>query len=392
MASRTGLLHGTDDRPFHAPRRQAGYAALVLVVIIGLTLAALFVTSLNAAALHNEQNRKTLNALALAKQALIARAATDQSLPGSLPCPDTDNNGSADLFAGNNCPSYIGRLPWRTLGLPDLRDASGERLWYALSPNFRDYVGIVAINDSTAGTLSVTGVAPVANVAAIVFSPGSALPGQARDSAANQLDPDNYLESTNATGGPAFTSQAASDSFNDQLITIAVADLMPMVEQRVAREMMTILQNYKTATGGLYYPWAADNTGNSINPSGHQGHDRGLFPCGNALPVSWGSAGITLPGWLTADCGSGGWASLTYYAASYSYLSGGAGACDTADGYCNTPCGWPFKLSLDGNCSPILVLLTPGTNGVFENSNGSSDSFTTPTSTANDRDRIYTYP
>ncbi len=27
----------------------------------------------------------------------------------------------------------LGRLPWKTLGLPDLRDAFGERLWYAVS-------------------------------------------------------------------------------------------------------------------------------------------------------------------------------------------------------------------------------------------------------------------
>ena len=30
-------------------------------------------------------------------------------------------------------PSASGRLPWKTLGLPDLRDGHGERLWYAVS-------------------------------------------------------------------------------------------------------------------------------------------------------------------------------------------------------------------------------------------------------------------
>ena len=49
----------------------------------------------------------------------------------------------------------IGRLPWKTFGLPDLRDGSGERLWYALSPNFRDNPSVSPLNSDTRGSITV---------------------------------------------------------------------------------------------------------------------------------------------------------------------------------------------------------------------------------------------
>src|SRR5688572_33057105 len=99
----------------------------------------------------------TRAALAEGKQALVGRAVADNDRPGSLPCPDAvtnvvgnvPNDGIADALAGNDCPSYIGRLPWRTLGLPDLRDEHVERLWFALSPTFRDHVTAQPLNSAT---------------------------------------------------------------------------------------------------------------------------------------------------------------------------------------------------------------------------------------------------
>jgi len=41
---------------------------------------------------------RTRNALEQARQALIGRAVADATRPGSLPCPDTNDDGSADLF------------------------------------------------------------------------------------------------------------------------------------------------------------------------------------------------------------------------------------------------------------------------------------------------------
>jgi len=143
------------NNPHGCPDRQRGAALMVMLVIMIIGSAAFLVSSLSTTALKNARQETTANALAQAKEALIGRAVADNNMPGSLPCPDTDDNGSAELLSGNDCPSYIGRLPWKTLGLPDLRDGSGERLWYALSTNFRDDDSARPLNSDTAGTITV---------------------------------------------------------------------------------------------------------------------------------------------------------------------------------------------------------------------------------------------
>jgi hypothetical protein len=92
----------------------------VILVMLALGATFLVLRSLNASTTRADRYRVSQDVLIQAKEALIARAVTDDptSRPGSLPCPDTDDDGSAELFVGNACPSYIGRLPWRTLGLP----------------------------------------------------------------------------------------------------------------------------------------------------------------------------------------------------------------------------------------------------------------------------------
>ena len=118
--------------------RQSGVAMLVLAVVV-MGAAVIIVKTLNAATWKADRLRITNETFAKAKEALIARAVADNNRPGSLPCPDLNDDGVAELFAGNECPNYVGRLPWRTLELPDLRDSEGERLWYALSPSHRDH-------------------------------------------------------------------------------------------------------------------------------------------------------------------------------------------------------------------------------------------------------------
>jgi hypothetical protein len=132
-----------------------------------------------------------------------------------------DNDGVLTMnvdYGGGNCyaPNYVGRLPWRTLGLPELRDADGETLWYALAATFRDMAGIV-INDGTVSALSVAGTTPAGNVVAVVFAPGPSLSslGQARGTTAERNSAANYLEGANAAGGPAFAAQAPDDNFHD---------------------------------------------------------------------------------------------------------------------------------------------------------------------------------
>jgi hypothetical protein len=303
------LMHGA----YGICRVQRGYTVIFLIAFIGVLTAAWLATSLGSTAVHIERERKTSAALGLAKQALIGRATADSSLPGSLPCPDlktqiagtnVPDDGIADLFAGTNCPSYVGRLPWRTLGLPDLRDADGERLWYALSSNFRDFASVVTINDSTVGTLSVAGDAPAANIAAIVFAAGALLAGQSRGGGADRNNVVNFLDGANASGGPAFVSQNANGAFNDRLAVITVADLMTVVEKRVAFEITTVLNKYFLAHSVL--PTAA-----SVNDATckHTGDPAMCLPAGSTargiLPRNLGPGtgwpGVTFPAWFDAN-------------------------------------------------------------------------------------------
>src|SRR5688572_11728711 len=189
------------------PARQRGQAMLLTVLLLAVGVAGLVYTLATPARFSLAADATTSAVLAQAKVALIGRAALDQTIPGSLPCPDTDNDGSAELFAGNDCPSYVGRLPWRTLGLPDLRDGNGERLWYALSPSFRDHTSASPLNSDTAGQLTITGMAPASNVIAIVFAPGALVGAQLRD-AANQNNVAHYLEGENADGNTTYTTES----------------------------------------------------------------------------------------------------------------------------------------------------------------------------------------
>jgi len=249
------FLSGRAKLHLTSRRRSAGYAALAIMAVIGVVAATMMVTTLNASALKNDQDRKTGAALAQAKQALIGRAASDLNHPGSLPCPDTNNDGSAELLAGNDCPSYVGRLPWKTLGLPDLRDADGERLWYVLSSNFRDD-NSATINSTTQGTITVTGTVGATNAAAVVFAAGAPLGNQNRNGA-NVNAAAQYLDGGNGASAVAFQSQAPSTAFNDRLMVVSTSDLSGIVQKRVGKEIAAALDTYY-ADAGDKLPYAAD--------------------------------------------------------------------------------------------------------------------------------------
>jgi hypothetical protein len=290
---------------------QRGYAMLFIVIAI-MGVSFIMVRTLNASTWRADRLRVTNAALAQAKEALIARAVADDNRPGSLPCPDTDDDGTAELFAGNDCPSYIGRLPWRTLDLPDIRDAEGERLWYVLSPSHRDHGTAEPINSDTIGTINVVDTAPSTGVVAVVIAPGRALTragaagGQVRDCPANCNNAVNYLDAAggvdNAVWAPVagvatVTGAAETGSFNDRVLAITRDDIMRLVERRVAREiavpMRARYEGWQAATGRGFYPWAAPfndpaNPGLGVNGTLH-----GHLPV-TATPLVWTSASASL--------------------------------------------------------------------------------------------------
>lgn len=234
---------------------------MLVILVIGITTA--FVTSLSQTAITNKRNQATADALARAKEALIGYAVSDSNRPGELPCPDVDNDGQLTLnidYSGSNCSSLIGRLPWKTLGLSDLRDGVGERLWYAVSDPFHANSTAV-LNSDTAGTISVSGNIAASNIVAIVFSPGNTLAALNQNrSAANINSYSHYLESV-ITAPNTFKKLTPNDTgsgsytYNDQIVFVSHIDLMPTIERRIAREVKSCLDDYALDQSGVY-PWA----------------------------------------------------------------------------------------------------------------------------------------
>jgi hypothetical protein len=245
-----------------ATRSQGSAAAMVilLLVLLGAALAVLWIGMEPDSIDPVLEERRTRAALTTAREALIAYSLKDANRMGSLVCPDTDNDGVAQLFSGNQCPAYLGRLPWKTLRIPALRDGSGERLWYALSRNFRDHPSAGTPTSERSGELTVTGTGSARGVVAVLFAPGRALAAQSRDgTGANQVA--SYLEGGNADGNNSFEARSRGDDFNDRLLAITAESHFPPLEHRVAADALRCLQLFSKQTGvDGRYPWAAPLT------------------------------------------------------------------------------------------------------------------------------------
>lgn len=173
---------------FSSSRHQRGAILMLLLLLVSVVALTVFVSGLNRAAVQLERDRITNDALARAKEALIGYAATYQdthsnSVSGYLPCPDTNNDGVADS-CGSKDVSSLGRLPWKTLGLPPLRDGSGECLWYAVSGRFKNSPKTDVLNWDTLGQLNIQDAGGGGNLfnaaAAVILSPHGIIGGQDR--------------------------------------------------------------------------------------------------------------------------------------------------------------------------------------------------------------------
>ena len=234
-------------------RKQSGIALIALLVLMILAGSYAFYRSANVGFGSSQRDAKVYATLARAKEALIARAVTDANRPGSLPCPDTVGDGKAAMFTLTQCPSYVGRLPWVTLDLPELTDDTGTRLWYALSPTLRDDDSAQPINSDTPAALRIDG---GGEIAAIIIAPRGALTGQTRPSN-NAAD---YLEGDNANGDANYVSGPAGNSFNDVVAIITRQELMAAVEKRIANEVKACLEEHASSTlenPAQTYPWPA---------------------------------------------------------------------------------------------------------------------------------------
>jgi len=273
--------------------RQRGQALMLMLLILALGATWYLVRNLDSVAgdytaANREQNARVLNR---AKQALIGYVAAQASFygennPGALPCPEApasfnSTSGTDGKVASSCTPPEVGRFPWRTLGMDKLVDASGEPLWYVVSAGWAYNGSNTVINSNSVGQLVVDGSAGTDGdtVVALIIAPGPPITvtASANCSAIVQTrletaPPDwrNWLECENATyptPDATFASTGPSGSFNDQVVKITKADIMPGIEAAIAKrievEIAPLLKAavYSGASWGLgtnyVYPFAA---------------------------------------------------------------------------------------------------------------------------------------
>jgi hypothetical protein len=334
---------------------QKGLSLIILVLILIITGTAIYISQLNANNIRAMRATITANALSEAKNALLGYAVTVDlqgsctatcARPGDLPCPDTNNDGEAEPSCGNPSgttgqTSRLGRLPWKTLGLNDLRDGNGDRLWYAVSNNFKNNFKALPLNNDTLGTIHITDpdaltiadATGTTGAIAIILSPGEPLTRQDGTeqvrSDANTNNPVHFLDNfgeDNASFADSTANgfikgvirNATGDVIlNDQLIEITKNDFFSAVDAKVLKEVKAALLSYYGTN--LYYPKpAAFNNVNCL------GTTIGIT-CGASLLLTEGRIPATIvPAWglnsILREANNGnwfqqnGWREYVYYA------------------------------------------------------------------------------
>lgn len=224
--------------------------------------------------------QKTIMSLALAQQALLSYSHQSLGLtqcesncprPGDLPCPDRNNDGIAETSCSNT--ARLGRLPWKTLGIGDVRDGSGERLWYAVSERYKNNPRLLPLNLDTSGTWSVLSqdgllwdATQGSGVVAVLIAPMQPVVRedgwvQQRLEASSEvskhyldfhiLDNANPIERTSN----GFVMAAASAYFNDVVWPITAGRMHQAMQKQVLSELKRNLRC--TSTPYTVYPAAA---------------------------------------------------------------------------------------------------------------------------------------
>jgi hypothetical protein len=351
-----------------SPAKQRGVALLLLALVFIVGFAAVLYERRGAWADATTASRN-VNARVLeqAKAALLGYVVKEvldinNDFPGRFPCPEAPGaagTSSEGIAVGSCAPTFpvaktIGRLPWRTLGVDKLFDASAEPLWYAVSKDWVRGSGFPTINDGTLGELSFDG---TGGVVAIIFAPGKAIminPTAAQMaagcSARNQMrndrthvttggDPDyrDYLECQNASAsvGPAFgvsmVDNATNEALNDQAVYITANEVLNAMQgplaERLQRTVAPLLSEFADIwiAAGKFLPYAMPFTqpenGLALDahcgPSASPQQSEGLLPvagntapCNSAWNGSFSGDGITSAG---CDTGSPVVCSFDYY-------------------------------------------------------------------------------
>jgi hypothetical protein len=290
-------------------KQQAGYA-LILMVLGLMGVGGIVMAGFTQGAKKQVDHQKYLHnkrVLEEAKQALLQFAynypETNQLGPGRLPCADTDNDGTPNPLFG--LCTQLGRLPWnqQNLNLYDIRDADGQRLWYAVSSNFATQTA-GTVNSNSFGTITIRD--QMGNfiydasgggdgVAAVIIAPGAATArnGVAQDrSIANGDDPFdttadtdpgivnpvNYLDQLFGIEDNAVFGQGTANGFvlgrvddlaagsilvNDQIAIITAEEVIEVAQRATLQTYQTAINDYRDnirigAPGFDAYPWLDD--------------------------------------------------------------------------------------------------------------------------------------
>lgn len=286
---------------------QQGFAALLMIVLVAVGV---FGAMAAWVASEPPPSKQSINhqVLLQAKEALLAYVALGSDPANMLvqrtrlPCPDRDGDGIADMTPDiGNCglarQTALGLLPWKSLGLPPLRDADGECLWYAVSGDFKDAsdpTATTAVNADTDGMITVSteaGQSLATKLVAVIFAPGAKRSVQARSDPATlradmpcatpnkvaAADSDGYLELGNALApastpidagivlAPTVFMQSAGtvdkqSRLNDQLAWITADDYAATATQRNAEVLLQALIQGSVAAGDRL-PFAAATPG-----------------------------------------------------------------------------------------------------------------------------------
>ena len=250
--------------------KQSGIALLVILLIVLTFGVGILLQRANEGGLSTWGRREaSADALQRAKEALIAYALTyrdrdpDQAF-GFFPCPDTDGNGVAEPNCNVASRGAIGLLPYKTLGLPDLRDAEGNCLWYAVSGAYKENPKGLAtpailptgwaplpLNWDTQGQFrvldadgNVVAAPDDANggAAVVIFAPNGPTPGQTRTTTTTQCG-----------ANPAQMGAYLDEAYrNDPSIVLesAAPNLNFATGQTVANQPITVRQGVRRDAGG----------------------------------------------------------------------------------------------------------------------------------------------
>ena len=248
------------QKPNQQIRKQKGAVLILLMFIIGLGVLSYLLNAFDPARLKLEQDKKTMQSLNEAKQALIAWAVNHPNTPGLMPYPDRNNDlnydDTADCYASNVnfSPQFtLGRLPLFKndpncvnakvsvdSGVSeDFRDGTGERLWYEVSSNLlHDYknnggnpngtspiINPSIINTPTNPWFVVrdrNGVVISDRVAAVIISPGTT--SGAQDRSGGIANSNQYLDKIVMADNTPYQNYGYQDAGTNPIQEFIVGD------------------------------------------------------------------------------------------------------------------------------------------------------------------------